>query len=193
MSKSDTTDNEKDKSFVFPSLYSFPPFFTRQPNVETWKSQQSHWISFILAYCRHKRIFRFQISQELLDTELFTNKKIQRHVKMDMLKEILDFMANKHNGEWMDSGKKDVFLIYWRTLNEWADMLMQWIEDTGQRNNILTYYELTEGNALINTEFYKIDPIILKKVIEVLVKKGTAQVLRGTNEDEFGIKFFGRI
>ncbi|KAG4300878.1 hypothetical protein PCANB_002862 [Pneumocystis canis] len=193
MLKYNNVDNEKDEPFVFSSLYHFPPFFTRQPNAETWKFQQMHWVSLILSYCRHKRIFRFYISQELLETELFYNKKIKRCVKIDMLREILDFMENKHNGEWLDSNKKEVFLIYWRTLDEWADMMMHWIEETGQRNSILTYYELMEGKALINTELYKIDPVIFKKVIRILVKKDMAQVLRGTNQDELGVKFFGRI
>ncbi|KTW32790.1 ESCRT-II subunit protein VPS25 [Pneumocystis jirovecii RU7] len=186
-------DHEKASEFVFPPLYEFPPFFTRQPNAETWKSQQSHWVSLILAYCRHKRIFRLYVSQELLETELFFNNKIKRCVKMDMLKEILDFMENKHNGEWLDNNKKDIFFVYWRTLDEWADIMIHWIEKTGQRNTILTYYELIEGRALVNTELYKIDPIIFKKIIQVLVKKDMAQVLRGSNEDEFGVKFFGRI
>ncbi|KAG5519338.1 hypothetical protein PMAC_001963 [Pneumocystis sp. 'macacae'] len=170
MSKCASFNHKEVSEFVFPPLYEFPPFFTRQPNVETWKSQLFHWVSLILAYCRHKRC-----------------------VKMDMLKEILNFMENKHNGEWVDNTKKDIFLVYWRTLDEWANMMIQWIEKTGQRNSILTYYELTEGRTLANTEFYKIDPIVFKKVIQVLVKKDMAQVLRGTNEDEFGVKFFGRI
>ncbi|KAG4306181.1 hypothetical protein PORY_000169 [Pneumocystis oryctolagi] len=183
---------DKDIPFVFPSLYEFPPFFTRQPNVETWKTQQFHWVSLILSYCRHKRIFRFQISHDLLDMELFFNSKIKRRIKMDMLKEILDFMENKNNGEWLDSNKKDVFLVYWRTLDEWADMMIHWIEETGQRNSVLTYYELTEGRTLINTELYKIDPIIFKKVLKILAKRDMAQILKGANEDEFGVKFFGR-
>lgn len=193
MSENCLGNDNGNAKFSFPSLYEFPPFFTRQPNVETWKSQQSHWVSLILRYCQYKRIFRFYVSKELLEMELFSNNKIHRQVKMDMLKEILDFMANKHDGEWLDSGKKEVFLIYWKTLDEWADIMINWVEETGQRNSVLTYYELVEGNTLINTELYKIDPIILKKAINILVKKDMAQVLRSTNEDEFGVKFFGRI
>ncbi|QSL65417.1 hypothetical protein MERGE_002727 [Pneumocystis wakefieldiae] len=193
MSKNSLKNSEENVVFEFPSLYEFPPFFTRQPNVETWKSQQSHWVSLILKYCQCKRIFRLHISKELLEEELFFNRKIHRQVKMDMLKEILDFMVSKNNGEWLCSGKKDMFLVYWKTLDEWADIIINWIEETGQRNCILTYYELIEGKALINTELYKIDPIILKKAISILVKKDMAQVLRGANENEFGVKFFGYI
>lgn len=38
-------------------------------------------------------------------------------------------------------------------------------------------------------EFHGIDPYILRKALDILVKRGTAQIF-GANEDERGVKFF---
>ncbi|SGY29505.1 BQ5605_C002g01059 [Microbotryum silenes-dioicae] len=64
--------------FVFPSLYSFPPFFTQQPTESTWSHQRSQWTTLILAYARHHRIFRFDISEATCTHELFNNTAIKR-------------------------------------------------------------------------------------------------------------------
>lgn len=63
--------------FPFPSIYSFPPFFTRQPNSQTWTSQLSLWSSLILGYCRYNRIWRIDLNTAI-EWDLFSNKEINR-------------------------------------------------------------------------------------------------------------------
>ncbi|KXJ96798.1 ESCRT-II complex subunit-domain-containing protein [Microdochium bolleyi] len=53
------------KPFDFPREYNFPPFFTRQANLATLHSQRDTWSQFILAYCRHHRIFRLSLSSAI--------------------------------------------------------------------------------------------------------------------------------
>lgn len=92
------------------------------------------------------------------------------------------------------------------------------MEETGQKNTVLTLYELMEGEATIsqglsfcfllfinlapplksrrsvcsyrsNTlEFHGMDPDVLAKSLNVLVKRGKAQVFG--SEDSQGVKFF---
>lgn len=48
-------------------------------------------------------------------------------------------------------GTGDVFWIYWRTPEEWAEMVEAWVEETAQKNSVLTLYELTEGEGTKGT------------------------------------------
>lgn len=41
----------------------------------------------------------------------------------------------------------DVFWVYWRTPEEWAGLLEDWVEMTAQKGTVLTLYELTEGEG----------------------------------------------
>lgn len=85
-------------------------------------------------------------------------------------------------------GTGDVFWIYWRTPEEWAEMVEAWVEETAQKNSVLTLYELTEGEGTKGTEFHGLDPDILQKALQVLVKRGKAQIFG--QEDQQGVKFF---
>lgn len=48
--------------FTFPREYTFPPFFTRQTNLDTHHAQLTKWSDLILSYCRHHRIFKLALS-----------------------------------------------------------------------------------------------------------------------------------
>jgi uncharacterized membrane protein YgcG len=65
--------------FELPSIYSFPPFFTRQPNAQTYASQKAAWTTLILSYYRAQRVWRIDVNQETLEKiPIFSNKQIQR-------------------------------------------------------------------------------------------------------------------
>ncbi|KAI1504670.1 ESCRT-II complex, vps25 subunit [Biscogniauxia marginata] len=82
----------------------------------------------------------------------------------------------------------DVVWVYWKTPEEWAGLIEAWVEDTAQKNTVLTLYELTEGEGTRGTEFHGLDPEILQKALQVLVKRGKAQIFG--QEDQRGVKFF---
>lgn len=79
------------------------------------------------------------------------------------------------------------------------------VDATGQKNTVLTLYELTESDAtasqgictprtvsesfLITTaEFHGMDAELLQKSLQVTVKRGKAQIFG--SEDSLGVKFF---
>lgn len=45
---------------------------------------------------------------------------------------------------------KTVAWIWWRRPEEWADVIADWVEATGQRGVVLTVYELVEGEAAVS-------------------------------------------
>jgi ESCRT-II complex subunit VPS25 len=105
------------------------------------------------------------------------------------LRYILDWMASKEGGErgeWMDTGKGE-YWVFWKRPEEWARLVEEWVDNTGQRGSVLTIYELLEGEGSIGEEFHGMDPDLLQKWLQVLVKRGKAQVFG--SEDQQGVKF----
>lgn len=43
----------------------------------------------------------------------------------------------------------DVLRVWWRSVDEWAALIEGWVAETGQKNTVLTLYELTESDATI--------------------------------------------
>jgi len=84
--------------------------------------------------------------------------------------------------------EKDVVWVWWRNPEEWAEVIAEWVEETGQKNTVLTLYELTQSEATLSQEFHGMDPEVLQKALNALVKKGKAQVFG--HEDQQGVKFF---
>lgn len=105
-------------SFPFPTIYQFPPFFTRQLSERTWHAQLVNWNSLILAYCRYYRIFTLDLSRTStslqaplatgdkrrgeIDGELFWNRKINRSLQAETIKAVFEYMVMHGNAAWID-------------------------------------------------------------------------------------------
>uniref|UniRef100_A0A8C9LEC6 Vacuolar protein-sorting-associated protein 25 n=1 Tax=Pavo cristatus TaxID=9049 RepID=A0A8C9LEC6_PAVCR len=63
-------------SFAWPWQYSFPPFFTLQPNGETRQKQLAAWCALALAYSRRQRLPAMTL-REAQDSPLFANPRLQ--------------------------------------------------------------------------------------------------------------------
>lgn len=177
--------------FEFPPTYSFPPFFTPQPNAQTRSAQLSKWSLLIQSYCRHYKIFKLLLS-DALESPLFNNAKLKRRLSAQDAKAVIDYMASKegdNRAEWIGPpSEKSSAWIWWRKPEEWAGVLEAWVDDTGQKGTVLTLYELVEGEATERQEFHGMDMEVLRKSLGTLVKKGKAQVFGGEGQE--GVKFF---
>ncbi|KAI0113284.1 ESCRT-II complex, vps25 subunit [Daldinia grandis] len=185
--------------FDFPREYHFPPFFTRQTNLTTHHAQLEKWSSLILSYTRQHRIFRLSLSYEGAPYEdLFRNRKLGRSLRLSDAREVLEFMRKEGRAEPVAAGKDggsgnggagagDVYWVYWRTPEEWAGLVEAWVDETAQKGAVLTLYELTDGEGTRGTEFYGLDSDLLQKALQVLVKRGKAQIF---GQDQQGVKFF---
>ena len=175
--------------FKFPPTYSYPPFFTPQPNALTRSSQLAKWSVLIQSYCHHNKQFKLSLSAAL-ESPLFHNVTIKRRLSQRDAREILDWMATPAGDnriEWIGS-ERTLCWVWWKKPEEWANILEGWVDETGQKGSVLTLYELVEGEATRNQDFYGMDMEVLHKALNVLVKKGRAQVFGG--EDQQGVKFF---
>ncbi|THV47039.1 hypothetical protein BGAL_0340g00090 [Botrytis galanthina] len=180
------------KPFKFPREHSFPPFFTLQPTSSTLHAQLRKWSDLILSYFAFHRLFRLTVST-LLSSELFRNERINRRLDEEGLREVLEFMRKEGRVEWIGGGGNgkvggDICWVWWRKVDEWARVIEEWVDETGQRGSVLTLYELVEGEGGRGAEFHGLDTEILQKALAILVKRGKAQVFG--QEDQQGVKFF---
>uniref|UniRef100_H2ZVP6 Vacuolar protein-sorting-associated protein 25 n=1 Tax=Latimeria chalumnae TaxID=7897 RepID=H2ZVP6_LATCH len=142
-------------SFEWPWQYNFPPFFTLQPNVDTWQKQLTAWCSLILSYCRHHKLYALTV-MEAQESPLFNNKKMQRKLSMETILVVLEELRKKGylisgNLEWLDKNKTSC-LIMWRRPEEWGKVIYQWVSKNGMTNSVFTLYELTNGDDTENEE-----------------------------------------
>jgi ESCRT-II complex subunit VPS25 len=155
-------------SFTFPSTYNFPPFFTPQPNSTTRHSQLQKWSSLIQSWCRHHRTYRLSLV-DAVDSPLFHNAALHKRLDLAEARVVVDWMTKKEEeggggqrAEWIESASaggntipKSVAWIWWRRPEEWADVLVDWIDATGQRGVVLTVFELVQGEATVSQgEFF---------------------------------------
>lgn len=78
--------------------------------------------------------------------------------------------------------------IYWRSPEEWAQLIEGWVDETAQKGSVLTLYELVEGDGTLGTDIHGIDRDMLHRALQLLVKRGRAQIFG--QEDSQGVKFF---
>lgn len=165
--------------------YSFPPFFTIQPNLETRKVQLETWTSLVLSYCKRNCVFKLDINNAL-HHPLFENNSISRRLDLESLMTVLDFMKEQGKLEWIDKAKKQAFVL-WHSPREWSKILYDWAVESGNTNSVSTFFEITSGDHVTSCEFYKMDLDFLRRVLRELEKDGKAVIIDPSNDG--GVKF----
>ena len=127
----------KTDSSPFTKSYSFPPFFSLQPNLSTRLNQFRKWSRLIQRYCRHHHIFKLSLASAL-DTPLFRNAELQKRLSPHDAREIVQWMTTPEGGkraEWIDSQhgrapeKGGLFWVFWKRPEEWGDVIADWVGD----------------------------------------------------------------
>ncbi|XP_064480399.1 vacuolar protein-sorting-associated protein 25-like [Ornithodoros turicata] len=180
------TAREAMTEFEWPWQYSFPPFFTIQPTLATKQKQLEAWSNLILNYHRSQRLFVLDVT-EALSSPLFFNRTISRKLSADGLREILNFMSKNGTVTWTDKQQTRCY-VFWRSPEEWAKLIYDWAESTGNTNTVCTLFELVNGDDTKDTEFTELDTDVLKMSLQVLEKQGKAEVISFDGNE--GVKFF---
>ncbi|XP_062988267.1 vacuolar protein-sorting-associated protein 25 isoform X2 [Elgaria multicarinata webbii] len=169
-------------SFEWPWQYSFPPFFTLQPNVDTRQKQLTAWCSLVLSYCRLNKLYTMTVP-EAQESPLFNNWKLQRILR-PLVWVCLSCVGNL---EWLDKNKSS-FLIMWRRPEEWGKLIYQWVSKNGMTNSVFTLYELSNGEDTENEEFHGLEESMLLRALQSLQQEHKAEII--TLDDGRGVKFF---
>ena len=129
-----------EEPLTLPSIHGFPPFFTRQPNAQTYATQKTAWTNLILNYYRSNRLWRIDVNQETIEKiPIFSNKQIQRtpprgvtrlilgKIKMEFLQELVNDMVENGQAEWVGKNTRVQALLFWYKPDEWANMISNWV------------------------------------------------------------------
>jgi len=101
--------------------------------------------------------------------------------------EIIQQLVTQGNAQWEDATKTRC-LIIWRTPEQWAALIEEWVSARGMSNTVVTLYELQYGEDTQATSFHKLETPMLMKALEALQKRGKAQIFQV--DQEMGVKFF---
>jgi ESCRT-II complex subunit VPS25 len=178
--------------------YDFPPFFTLQPNEKTRFKQLDSWCDLVLSYCKQNRIFELDI-YEAQNTDLFSNKKIDRKLTIEFIQIIVDELKKLRKAEWLDSvpdakqkhqqTRPRKCLVLWHTVDEWAKLIYDYVCKASLQNTVCTFYELIESDDVRHEEFYKISVGLLKKALFLIQLQHKAEIFIIGDGSE-GVKFF---
>ncbi|KAJ3482158.1 hypothetical protein NLI96_g7175 [Meripilus lineatus] len=165
--------------YRLPSIHAAPPFFTQQPNPSTQATVTEHWTRLILSYGRFKKIWLLKLEDAEVAgndwDEILRNDRINRKLPSSHLGHILKQMVAKNQAIYDPPKQTRSVLLYWRTPEEWAEVLHEWAISTGQLNTILTFYEIIEPS--IPSPLSGIPLPILRKAINILTATNRAQII----------------
>ncbi|CAI4043984.1 ESCRT-II subunit protein VPS25 SKDI_10G3020 [Saccharomyces kudriavzevii IFO 1802] len=196
-----------------PPVYSFPPLYTRQPNSLTRRQQISTWIDIISQYCKGKKIWYMSADGTVMNDNtsgsentddddskkarknLFNNEDIQRSVSQVFIDEIWSRMVKEGKCLPIDqTGKKSGnatstrYFIMWKSLDNWASLILQWFEDSGKLNQVVTLYELSEADETLDWEFHGMPENLMYYCLKPLCDRNRATMLKDENGKVIAIK-----
>jgi ESCRT-II complex subunit VPS25 len=88
---------------------------------------------------------------DAVSTPLFYNERINKRLELGDAREMVEIMRKEGRAEWIGKGEeRNTAWIWWRNPEEWATSIAEWVEETGQKNTVLTLYELTESEATVS-------------------------------------------
>ncbi|MBS7247408.1 MAG: hypothetical protein QXW47_01790 [Candidatus Jordarchaeales archaeon] len=100
-----------------------PWMFTKPKEERFLKSWREEWAKYVLEWAEALLIHLIGVN-EMLSRDLFKNLSI------DDLVDILDYMCLKNWCKWWDK-KKTLIRIYWKSLEEWKEVIWSWAVSQG--------------------------------------------------------------
>ncbi|KAG6540906.1 hypothetical protein Mapa_017700 [Marchantia paleacea] len=171
--------------FKMPYFYNYPPYFTLQPVKDTRDKQIQLWKELILKYCKNYKIFIINLDEEF---PLFVNSSIERKLSHEARELFLGALVTEGKAEWLDKGHRKC-LILWRTITDWANLILQFVKENGYEDGVMTLDEIRTGDETRGTDIAGIDRTVLIKALKVLEQRGKAAMFKGTSADDEGVKF----
>lgn len=184
---------QTENNFNYPTIYNFPPFFTRQRHEGTWIKQCEQWSLLILDYFQAMRRFEIDLSNsEIYQKAPFYNSTIQRALSKETLQAIVKYMIAKGQACYPNPENSHRVLFLWKSIEEWTTILYSHIQSIGAIGSIMTIYELFYSGEAEHCDFYSIPESMWRVIIGRLEEQGKARIFdsNSSNSMELGIKFF---
>ncbi|SCU81776.1 LANO_0B04148g1_1 [Lachancea nothofagi CBS 11611] len=173
-----------------PPIYNFPPLYTCQPNVLIREQQLNTWCDLLLEYAKNNNAWCINQEGFIMGTSesnnntIFKNESIQRAAPAPFIDQIWRKMLQSQKVVKSSSG---VYFMLWRTIDYWSSLMLQWFETCGKLNQVVTLYELLEGDESLNWEFHGMHQSLCEECLQRLCDRGRATLLKEQNK-VMGIK-----
>jgi len=166
---------------ALPKWVKAPWMFIKPQKSDQIESWLESWSAIILDYSRIFVIHIININ-DLRSVHPFQNKKIGKRLTVDQVRTIIDHLVKQNIARWLDEDNKTRARIYWKSNEEWADELLDFMIETGRVVEIHSLYDLTQ----LEEKWSNLPADDLVIVCEMLVEK---KVARWLNKDKTIIQF----
>ena len=146
------------------------------------------WSDLILAYTKHLGVYTISLG-ELYATPICNNQQIGRRLSMESLQKVCTWMEANKFGSFTAESKESIF-VYWRSLQEIAQAIHRWADNTGRIGSVEVVLDLTDDSGNRNEIFYQMPVELVLKACAALQEVGKAQVFYSDSTDTHGVKFF---
>lgn len=162
------TEATIEPDFVMPSwgdaeetewMYGMP---TREEDSELWAGE---WADYLLEWTENKKVHVLSLATFISEPPF---KDLRN--KVDSFKAIAEVLVEKEVAEWKDKKERQL-RVYWRPLEDWADMLYQWALKTGKLRLDVKSIIIQEASE----DFASLPERDIHIVLALMVKKGLAE------------------
>jgi hypothetical protein len=140
-------------------MYHVPP---REEDKDLWAQE---WADYVLKWAEKNEVHILSITTFIKE---FPFKDMTS--KVDAFRLIADTLIGKEVAEWLDNKKRQL-RIYWRFLEEWADLVYQWALVKGKQRLDVKSIVIQEKDE----NFAKLPERDLHIVLSIMVEKGYAE------------------
>ena len=140
-------------------MYGIP---TREEDRELWAGE---WSDYLLEWTENKSVHVLSVATFISEPPFkdFRNK-------VDSFKMIAAALIDKEVAEWVDKKKRQL-RVYWRPLEDWADILYQWALKSGKLRLDVKSIVIQE----VDEDFASLPEKDIHIVMALMVKKGLAE------------------
>ncbi len=140
-------------------MYSVP---SREKDMELWANE---WSDYLLAWTENKRVHVMSLATFIAEPPF---KDLRD--KVESFRKIGSILVIKEVAEWRDRKKRQL-RIYWRPLEDWADLIYQWAIKTGKLRLDVKSIVIQESGE----DFANLPEKDIHIVLALMVKKGFAE------------------
>ncbi|MHA1244591.1 MAG: hypothetical protein ACTSPK_04905 [Candidatus Heimdallarchaeota archaeon] len=162
-------DVERQLQEILPEWINKPWMYVTPEHQQQLDSWCSDWSNFIMEYARIniKHIIHIEEERAL---HPFNNKTAKKRLDREQLETIGDYIVAQEMGLWWDR-KKIRLRLYWRTLDEWADIIYEWSIKTGRAagaDRVMTHFDIQQAGQAWSS----IPQEDLKRIFDIMEQKG---------------------
>ncbi len=158
-------------------MYMMPNKKKNKQDFESWREE---WSQVLFDYAKVGK-FHILFMKRLLTEEPF-NKFDKRN---KAIQELADLLIDKDLAQWTGEKpkKKEALRVYWKSLSEWQEIILQWAE----KNAVLELIMIPDIRKS-KTDFANLPKEDLHTIFKQIEKANKGQMVE-LEDDQFGIKF----